>query len=221
MSAYKILSSGKEIEMTAGEKNALKLSYTYVQTSGDDVHFSTDFKDNGNGTFTISNVSRYTDGVYKLKAKDTNHFECTFDINFASKNNDTDTYQKKVVFKADSENKSYFEETINDTKIRTAQYELTFTMVKDGSTYKVFNVKHNGNVISNPGNGILNTLGFTVNEAYAYNQTSNPTGYEFDKWNDGTSDTTINYNTLVTWATNKSAPYAKTYTAKLKQRTNP
>ena len=222
LDVYKILSSGKEIKMTADEKNALTLSYTYVSTTGDDANLRDDFV-NGNGTFTISNVSRYTDGVYKLKAKDTNNFECTFDINFASKNNDTDTYQKKVVFKADSENKSYFEETINDTKIRTVQYELTFTMVKDGSTYKVFNVKHNGNVISNPGNGILNTLGFTVNEAYAYDATNNTTGLELDKWNDGSSD--FNTTSFDTWLKTKPTlpdkSETKTYTAKLKQRTNP
>ena len=173
----------------------------------------------------MKNVSRYTDGVYTLTATDANNFTCKFDISFVSKNGQTKVYQKSVVFKADTDNKSYF----TDGGVTTSQYELIFTIVESSTpgTYEVYNVKHNGEVIASGDavasavNSCINNLTagdtpiLTVNEAFA------SSGWVFDKWNDGTNDfASLDYNTFKHDVVDDSKKNdAIIYTAKLK--TNP
>lgn len=211
---YKIMSSGEEVEVKdEAEKNALIISY--VPGANDDQRFGNeDFNGNADGEkITIDHVSRYTDGVYTLRATDTNNFTCDFNISFVSKNGVPKIYQKTFIFRADTDNRSYFV----DEGVRTSQYEFTFTMVADGESYKPYYVKHNGIVVAygadietlmNDALEDMNDNAFQVSEAYIYDAVNNRAGVEFDKWNDGTDDYTIaqiNYDKLSELAADNSS----------------
>ena len=232
LDVYKIMSNGKEVklDLANNQEDAAfmnGITYTYVHKDGDDSRFgqgtTPDFSVEGN-QIKITNPSRYTDSVYTLKAHDNNSgFECDFDISFVSKNQQPKEYEKTVVFKADNDNKSYF----FDEGVRTSQYALTFTMVKNSSNqYEVYCVKHNGKVLAY-GTGVENAVNgkitdftketdpvLTVNEAYAYT-TTNTTGLVFDKWNDLSS---VTYSTFSGQLINNDNSSVITYTAKLKTK---
>lgn len=218
---YKIKSSGEEVELTsAADKNALRLSYVYDPLSKDDRRFSDDFNGNAEGSkFTVDHVSRYTDGVYTIKATDPNGLTCEFEITFESKNGQTKEYQKTFIFKADTDNRSYFD----DNGVRTAQYGFTFTMVADRTDgHKVYCVKHNGKVIAD-GDDIgtvmteaLQTMqrAFKISEAFAYDANAHTDGFDSFKWYDGTTEhSSISYSDLRTLALQDQSDV--TYTAVL------
>lgn len=216
---YKINSDGSETEITdAAQKNALKISY--VSQTGDDTQFSTDFSDDSaNNQIMIANPSRYTSGVYRLKATNTDGFECEFNISFVPKDSTPKAYEKTFVFKADDRNMTYF----NDGGTKTSQYAFTFAMVSDGgSGYKVYSVKHNGTVIAE-GNNIAATMetklnqmqsALTPNEAYNSKK-------EFDYWlKDSDQYSPITYDALKTIAETNSPPDSVEYKAVLKDKSS-
>lgn len=204
---YKINSDGSETKVTEdADKNALTISY--VRQTGDDPNFGNNTPHDFSVTddkIIITNPSRYADGVYRLKAQNTDNFVCEFDIRFMPSNSVTKAYEKTIVFKADDENKSYFD----DSGVKTSQYAFTFTMVADGSDYKVYSVQHNGEVIAQGTddeiktsmNNALTALTsgsshkLTVNEVYR-------STWKFKEWTKvGGTTTTINYDALKRLAT--------------------
>ncbi len=197
LNAYFVHSDGSETPMTAEQKNLL--NFTYLPQPKDDTRFADDFTSTADA-LSVSHPERYTDGVYRLRATAPGGFTYDFEINFAGKNHDPKEYEKTFIFKADEENRSYFEEN----SIRSSQYALTFTMVKDGNGgYKVYSVKHDGEVVGE-GSNISQTMDDTVltamrqalivNEAYR-------SSISFDHWDkDGVNTTTLSYSMLETLA---------------------
>lgn len=222
LAVYKILSNGREERITdINELN--KLTFTYVEQSKDDSRFGKDTEhdfsdDTQNNCIRITNPTRYTDSVYQLQAS-YDGFTDIFEIRFVAKDHTPKVYEKTIIFKADSDNHSYFNDESNtDVNNRTAQYIFTFTIAEDNGNRTVYSVKHNGHVIAEISgietavNDALATMqsAFTVNEAY--NQV-------FDKWlQDGTEHESIHYSYLETLAKSET-PDTVTFTAVLKDNT--
>ena len=238
LDVYKIMGNGTEVKLDPNntEDAAImnSITYTYVEKTKDDPRFgkntSHDFSDDtNNNQLKIANPSRYIDGVYTLRAN-YQGLTCDFDIHFASADGTTKEYQKTVVFKADDDNRSYFNEAGG-----TSQYAFVFTMVKktNSEDYYVHTIKHNGvviatgsenddattSVIAKTMNDALSTLKnttLTVNEAYIGTK-------EFDCWNKDNSNQTSgqpDYAALVNLV-KTSGEGTITYTAVLKSTSTP
>lgn len=224
LTCYKIKGDGTEETMTVDEKNALVITYVDQTASGDDPRFGTgtspDFSDDtANHQIKITNPSRYTDGVYRLKATDSLGLKCEFDITFAAKNNQVKSYEKTITFKADDSNMTYFEES----GMRSSQYIFTFIVLDDGGK-KVYSVKHNGKVVAQGTESEIQTAMVTelikMKNALQVNEAYDPS-WVLDKWKNGSDEIAADdYSNLYTALKAKAVAdeYPVTYTAILKAK---
>ncbi|MBQ9460711.1 MAG: hypothetical protein IJU51_02170, partial [Clostridia bacterium] len=186
--AYLIKSDGKEVALPADKYSLLKFAYTYNSSTQDDPEFAKDFKDDTtNKKVVITNPSRYANGVYKVKASYKGLSTETV-LFFDDHVNSKDRYQKKFIFKADSENKSYFQ----DGNTQSTEYEYTFTMTKntESNKYEVTKITHNGVVVPNSN---YSSIVSTVNNALKIQSVYNT--FALSKWNELEKDQ-LTYNNL-------------------------
>ena len=214
LTMYLIDSDGKGRKLDratdAAILNSLEISY-----DGDDNTFKQKFIDDG-PIIKISDPALFANGIYKLKAK-YGELECTFDITFNGKKQDQREYEKTFIFRADNDNISYFNENG-----MTSQYEFTFTMVKDGDTYKVGTIRHNGKVvevsdvkkiIGNSGNVKLNIIDTHTSEYRYENIWLDSAQHEISAANTANVDSF--YNDILESTKNKDSDSVTEYTAKL------
>ena len=203
---------GRKLDMAtdAAILNSLEISY-----DGDDNTFKQKFIDDGQ-IIKIYDPALFANGIYKLKAK-YGELECTFDITFNGKKQDQREYEKTFIFRADNDNISYFNENG-----MTSQYEFTFTMVKDGDTYKVGTIRHNGKVvevsdvkkiIGNSGNVKLNIIDTHTSEYRYENIWLDSAQHEISAANTANVDSF--YNDILESTKNKDSDSVTEYTAKL------
>ena len=142
LEAYIIKADGSEITMTPQQKNSLSISW--VQKAADDTRFGDKFSDISNqNLLEIKNPGLFSDGVYTLRAE-YNGFNCEFEINFEQKDHSGSKNIRKVIFRADEENRSY----LADGGSNTAQYEFIFTISEENSTKYIHKKTHNGTAVS-------------------------------------------------------------------------
>lgn len=156
--------------------NTSDLVITRANTLDNDTRFTV--KDNvGSDTFeVVSNPIISAGYIYKLKAQYTLNgqtYETTFDITFAEY--DVDVKKTvRVVFKADSDRRSYF---VDDTQTaytdtdktgvnRTDTYAMDFVLVKNTSDeWEIKSISHNGKAVSGDFMTAINNS-LTVNDSY-------------------------------------------------------
>ncbi len=189
---------GNYVPMTTEQLE--QLSFTYTNPGEDDARFGTSFKDNTDAkTITVNNSQIVSAGCSYVVKATYGGLTTDLTLNFKERTHPT-KITKTVIFKADSDNYSYFE----DENERTSEYVYVYTI--DSSTQTVLSITHNGKPVKEADVKIPPSDYINVNEAYRSSKTfsiweSDNQSYDlssFDLWKGLSGDDTITFTaTLV------------------------